>query len=132
MADSADPLGVDVPDDTVDVARIDMLHEMVKDGLSLFQRSSGNFIAHAEDHLTAIGAAVAAEDAEELMATAHKLKGSALNLGLPRVGAAALVLEENGREGRLDGSTEAYIALEREMVRAVTALERERAARTSG
>ena len=132
MADSADPLGVDVPDDTVDVARIDMLHEMVKDGLSLFQRSSGNFIAHAEDHLTAIGAAVAAEDAEELMATAHKLKGSALNLGLPRVGAAALVLEESGREGRLDGSTAAYIALEREMVRAVTALERERAARTSG
>ena len=66
------------------------------------------------------------------MATAHKLKGSALNLGLPRVGAAALVLEESGREGRLEGSTEAYLVLEREMVRAVTALERERAARTSG
>ena len=122
----------DLPADTVDVERIDMLHEMVKDGLSLFQRSSGNFIAHAEDHLTAIGAAVAAEDAEQLMATAHKLKGSALNLGLPRVGAAALVLEENGREGRLDGSTEAYVALEREMGQAVAALERERAARTSG
>jgi two-component system sensor histidine kinase/response regulator len=121
-----------VPDDTVDVERIEMLHEMVKDGLSLFQRSSGNFIAHAEDHLTAIGAAIAAEDTEQLMATAHKLKGSALNLGLPRVGAAALVLEENGREGRLDGSTEAYVVLEGEMVRAVTALERERAARTSG
>jgi two-component system sensor histidine kinase/response regulator len=121
-----------VPDDTVDVERIEMLHEMVKDGLSLFQRSSGNFIAHAEDHLTAIGAAIAAEDTEQLMATAHKLKGSALNLGLPRVGAAALVLEENGREGRLDGSTEAYVVLEREMGRAVAALEDERAARTSG
>jgi two-component system sensor histidine kinase/response regulator len=122
----------DAIDDTVDLERIEMLHEMVKDGSSLFQRSSANFIAHAEDHLTAIGAAVAAEDAEQLMATAHKLKGSALNLGLPRVGAAALVLEENGREGRLEGSTEAYIVLEREVVRAVTALERERAARTSG
>ena len=38
------------------MARIEMLHEMVKDGVSLFQRSSGNFIAHAQDHLTAIGA----------------------------------------------------------------------------
>jgi HPt (histidine-containing phosphotransfer) domain-containing protein len=118
--------------DVVDVSRIEMLHEMVKDGVSLFQRSSGNFIAHAQDHLTAICDALDTADADQLMATAHKLKGSALNLGLPRVGAAALVLEENGREGRLDGSTEAYVVLEREMVRAVTALERERAARTSG
>ena len=131
-AEGPDPASDGVPEDTVDVERIEMLHEMVKDGLSLFQRSSGNFIAHAEDHLTAIGAAVAAADAEALMATAHKLKGSALNLGLPRVGAAALVLEENGREGRLDGSTEAYLVLEQEMGRAVVALERERAARTSG
>ncbi len=127
-----DPTDNGVPDDTVDVERIEMLHEMVKEGLSLFQRSSGNFIAHAEDHLTAIGAAVAAKDAEQLMATAHKLKGSALNLGLPRVGAAALVLEEQGREGRLDGSTAAYLALEEEVGRAVGALERERAVRTSG
>ncbi len=131
-AEGPDPGSDGVPEDTVDVERIEMLHEMVKDGLSLFQRSSGNFIAHAEDHLTAIGAAVAAADAEALLATAHKLKGSALNLGLPRVGAAALALEENGREGRLDGSTEAYLVLEQEMGRAVVALERERAARTSG
>ncbi|MGH3348103.1 MAG: PAS domain-containing protein [Nocardioides sp.] len=116
----------------VDVARIDMLHEMVKDGVSLFQRSSGNFIARAQDHLAAIGSAVQAGDAAQLMATAHKLKGSALNLGLPLVGAAALVLEESGREGRLDGTEEAYEVLVHEMTQAVTALERERAARTSG
>ncbi|MEJ7794107.1 MAG: PAS domain-containing protein [Nocardioides sp.] len=113
----------------VDVSRIEMLHEMVKDGVSLFQRSSGNFIAHAQDRSTAIGAAVERGDADELTATAHKLKGSALNLGLPRVGAAASELEERGREGRLDGATAAYAALSREIGLAIAALEQERAAR---
>jgi len=113
----------------VDVSRIEMLHEMVKEGVSLFQRSSGNFIAHAQDHLTAIGAAVERGDPEELMASAHKLKGSALNLGLPRVGAAAFELEERGREGLLDGATAAYAALSREIGLAIAALEQERAAR---
>jgi two-component system sensor histidine kinase/response regulator len=115
--------------DLVDSERIDMLHEMVKDGVSLFQRSSGNFIAHAQDHLTAIGSAVEDGDAEQLMATAHKLKGSALNLGLPRVGAAAFELEERGRAGRLEGAEAAYATLSREMGLALAALERERAAR---
>ena len=106
-----------------------MLHEMVKDGVSLFQRSSGNFIAHAQDHLTAIGGAVEDDDADALMATAHKLKGSALNLGLPRVGAAAYDLEERGRENRLDGASAAYTALSREMGLALAALAHERATR---
>ena len=118
--------------DTVNIARIDMLHAMVKDGVSLFQRSSGNFIAHAQEHLAAIGAAVRDGDSGRLSATAHKLKGSALNLGLPRVGAAALALEERGRTGRLEGSKEDYDVLAREVAAAVTALGRERAARTSG
>ena len=121
-----------VPRDVVDLARIDMLHEMVKDGVSLFQRSSDNFIAHAQEHLSAIGSAVRDGDAARVMATAHKLKGSALNLGLPRVGAAALLLEDCGREGRLGGTEEAYDALVNEMKQAVTALGHERAARTSG
>jgi hypothetical protein len=113
----------------VDVVRIEMLHEMVKDGVSLFQRSSGNFIAHAQEHLTAIGAAVERDDADQLMATAHKLKGSALNLGLPRVGAAAFELEERGREELLDGAPAAYAALSREIGLAIAVLEQERAAR---
>ncbi|QZY28838.1 PAS domain S-box protein [Nocardioides coralli] len=115
--------------DVLDLARIDMLHELVKDGLSLFQRSSGNFIAHAADHLTAIGAAVEAGDPEELTATAHKLKGSALNLGLPRVGEVARELEEQGRSGDLGASTAALSMLSREVQLAVAALERARAAR---
>ncbi len=126
---AAEPASPPPAGDLVDTERIDMLHEMVKDGVSLFQRSSGNFIAHAADHLAAVSAAVQTADAEQLMATAHKLKGSALNLGLPRVGAAAFELEERGRAGRLDGAEAAYVTLTREMGLALAALERERAAR---
>ena len=95
----------------------------------MYKRQSGNFIAHAQDHLTAIGAAVQRADADELMATAHKLKGSALNLGLPRVGAAAFELEERGRDSVLDGATAAFSALSREIGLAIAVLEQERAAR---
>ena len=119
----------DTGPDVVDVERFDMLHEMVKEGVSLFQRSSGNFIAHAHDHLTAIRAAVDGADAEALSATAHKLKGSALNLGLPRVGHAAAELEEQGRAGRLDVAPAAYEALAREMEQALVALADARAIR---
>jgi len=116
-------------DPVVDEDRFDMLHEMVKDGESLFQRSSGNFLAHARDHLTSIRAAVDEADAEGLAATAHKLKGSALNLGLPRVGQAAAELEEQGRAERLDASESAYRVLAEEMERALAALTDARAAR---
>ena len=119
----------EAPLDVVDVERFDMLHEMVKDGVSLFQRSSGNFVAHAQDHLAAIRSAVHDRDAEALTAAAHKLKGSALNLGLPRVGSAAHHLEERGRAERLDGSDAAYATLVQEMERALVALAEARAAR---
>ncbi len=120
----------EAPAPVVDGERFDLLHEMVKDGVSLFQRSSGNFIAHAADHLSSIRAAVDAADADALTATAHKLKGSALNLGLPRVGRAASELEEQGRAGRLGASQAAYADLAREMEQALSALHDERAART--
>jgi CheY-like chemotaxis protein len=135
IADADPPAGdgTEGPDETapgvVDVERFDMLHSMVKEGVSLFQRSSGNFIAHAHDHLTAIRAAVDDADAEALSATAHKLKGSALNLGLPRVGHAAAELEEQGRAGRLEVSEAAYADLALEMEQALVALADARASR---
>ena len=120
-----------VGSDVVDAERFDMLHEMVKDGVSLFQRSSGNFIAHARDHLDAIGSAVGAGDAAELTAAAHKLKGSALNLGLPRVGATAHELEERARAGMLEGTEALRARLVREMELALAALADARAARSA-
>ncbi len=113
----------------IDNSRIDLLNEMVVDGVSLFQSASSNFIANASEVLTALGAAVVASDADRLAATAHKLRGSALNLGLPQVGAAACELEEQGRTGRVDPSEETLALLTHEMTRALTALRQARAAR---
>ena len=110
----------------LDLDRVEMLHEMVKDGLSLFQRSSANFLAHAADHLSAIGGAMESEDAGYLMQAAHKLKGSALNLGLQRVGAVAYTLEEQGQTGTLVDSRVAFERLRTEVDVALAALQRER------
>ena len=112
--------------EVLDLDRVEMLHEMVKDGLSLFQRSSANFLAHMPDHLSAIGRAMESEDPGQLMQAAHKLKGSALNLGLQRVGAAAFTLEEHGQTGTLVKSKVAFERLKTEVDVAVVALQRQR------
>jgi HPt (histidine-containing phosphotransfer) domain-containing protein len=102
---------------------------MVKDGLSLFVRTSANFIANAPGHLSAISGAIDASDAERLMQTTHQLRGSALNLGLPRLGAVAFKLEEQGQAGVLVDAPATFKVLAVEMRYAVTALEVELAAR---
>ncbi len=56
------------------------------------------------------------------MASAHQLKGSALNLGLPRVGATAARLEALGDTGTTAGSAGLVDALALEVERAVAAL----------
>ena len=53
---------------------------------------------------------------------AHKLKGSALNLGLPLVGEAALALEDLGDTGTTDGAADLLSRLETELDRALAAL----------
>ena len=64
------------------------------------------------DQLGEIRAAVEAADATALVATAHKLKGSAANLGLPLVGEAAFALENLGDTGTTDGADELLATLD--------------------
>ena len=90
--------------DVLDQGRVQLLAELVKDGTSFFERTATSFLARVEDQLTAIRVAVADEDAQELRAAAHQLKGSALNLGLPRVAQAAARLEELGDAGHTSGA----------------------------
>jgi two-component system sensor histidine kinase/response regulator len=106
----------------VDLERMRMLDSMRRDGTSLFDRASANFTAHAPEQLGAIRAAVDAADAEDLVATSHKLKGSALNLGLPLVGDAAFALENLGDSGTTDGAGELLARLESELDRGLAAL----------
>ena len=71
-------------------------------------------------------AAVAREDGEELRALAHRLKGSALNLGAARVAQVSLALEESGREDCADASP-LLVELEAALGEASAALESYRA-----
>ncbi len=124
----------DIPPPSEDVApvtdpeRMAMLDEMKRDGVSLFERASANFVAHAEEHLREIRSAVEADDAPALIAGAHKLKGSATNLGLPALGEAAEALELAGHDDALDDCDVLLAVLEAQMEQALQALDRIRAA----
>jgi HPt (histidine-containing phosphotransfer) domain-containing protein len=102
-----------------------MLDELRKDGESLFDRASANFAANAAEHLEKIRAAAGAGDAADLTATAHRLKGSATNLGLPALGEAAGALEALGDRGDLDGAEAGRLLaeVERELDHALAALD---------
>ena len=111
-----------VADGTVDLDRMRMLDEMRRDGSSLFERASVNFAENAADAVAALRAAVAAGDAAALEAGAHRLKGSATNLGLPAVGEEAAALEALGRAGSTDGADGLLPGLELALDRALAAL----------
>ena len=81
-----------------------MLGELRKDGVSFFDRTAASFLGRCAGQVRRDPAAVAGGDAAALTASAHALKGSALNLGLPRVGAVAQRLEALGDEARTDGA----------------------------
>jgi CheY-like chemotaxis protein/HPt (histidine-containing phosphotransfer) domain-containing protein len=130
----ADPLGdgaADASDGTaavLDQARVKMLDELRKDGVSFFERTAASFLSRVDEQVQGIHDAVVARDPERLTAAAHLLKGSALNLGLPLVGEAAARLEELGDEGRTDGTAEPLARLAHEVGRGVAALHEARAA----
>ena len=80
-----------------------MLGELVKDGVSFFERTRMSFLSRIDGSLAQISIAVEDGDAERTALDAHQLRGSALNLGLGRVGAAAAEIEERARTGDLAG-----------------------------
>ena len=67
----------------------------------------------APDQLAAIEAAAEAGDGERIRAVAHRLKGSAGMLGLPRLAAAAKAVELPAKSGDLAGSVAHIPALRR-------------------
>jgi PAS domain S-box-containing protein len=86
----------------LDTSRLDELVEMGEEALPLVQRAVDNFIAGAQSQVGALRSAIAANDGEGTRAAAHRLKGSALNLGAIRVGELAYELERAGADKRLD------------------------------
>jgi two-component system, sensor histidine kinase and response regulator len=107
----------------LDPDRRAMLTELTKDGVSFFDRTAASFLARADDLVATIRTAVLAHDPAGLRAGAHQLKGSALNLGLPMVGAAAARLEALGDSGSTAGAEDLLDELVDEVDRAVAVLQ---------
>ncbi len=107
----------------LDPDRRRMLEELSKDGVTFFDRTAASFRARVGDQVAAIREAIAAHDADRLQFCAHQLKGSALNLGLPLVGATAARLEALGDAGRTSGAEDLLDQLVDDVDLAVTALQ---------
>jgi two-component system sensor histidine kinase/response regulator len=106
----------------LDRERVELLSELVKDGVSFFERTRMSFLSRIDGTLAQISIAVQDGDAERVAADAHQLKGSALNLGLLRVGAAAEAMEELGRTGTLEDADDLLRALRDAVAEGVEAL----------
>jgi CheY-like chemotaxis protein/HPt (histidine-containing phosphotransfer) domain-containing protein len=106
----------------LDPVRRRMLEELSKDGVTFFHRTAASFRARVGDQVAAIREAIAANDAYQLKFSAHQLKGSALNLGLPLVGATAARLESLGDADRVAGAEDLLDQLVDDVDRAVAAL----------
>ncbi len=119
---STAPASVHPPDGVIDLERVRLLSELVKDGVSFFERTRRSFLSRVDGALAQISIAVADGDVERTAADAHQLKGSALNLGLARVGAASAAIEDLARTGDLTGADALLGALREAVTEGVDAL----------
>jgi PAS domain S-box-containing protein len=103
---------------TLDEHRLEELAEMGAEALPLIQRAIDNFVDSAADQVLALRAALADANAAALRSAAHRLKGSAANLGALRVSAIALHLEELGATGRLEDAEDVLADLTDALVEA--------------
>ena len=109
---------------TLDTSRLDELDAMGERAAALVDRAIDNFVSGLSATLLELQAAVERDDAEAVTATAHRLRGSALNLGADRVAEVTLELELLGDSANLAGCHKHLIHLSRAGDEAVEALRR--------
>ena len=83
--------------------------------VALIEDIIGVFLANWVEQLNGVRAAVEAQDADALQASAHKLKGSVQNFRAHAAEEAAKALEQAGRDGALEESHAQFVALDREL-----------------
>ena len=113
--------GAAAPGD-LDVSRLDMLRDLAPDNTTYLDRAIANFVANSPGQLTTIREAVSASDADGLRYAAHRLAGSAGNLGLVEVSAAARRLEQVADGGTTDGAAPLLPDLDESVARGRSAL----------
>jgi PAS domain S-box-containing protein len=85
----------------LDPSRLEELAEMGAASFPLIQRAIDHFVDDAADSARALLDQLGAGDATALRSSAHRLKGSAANLGAARVAELALEVELLAEDGRL-------------------------------
>ncbi|HEU4514091.1 MAG TPA: response regulator [Nocardioidaceae bacterium] len=103
----------------LDLDRLEMLRDLDPGSTGYLDKAIGNFVARVPEAVHTIRSAVAERDHAALTQSAHRLKGSALNLGLPAVGHLAHELEMLGDSASTAGAPELLEDLEEALSQAV-------------
>ena len=90
----------------IDWGTYDALLKMTGDDHEFVDDLIDTYLSDAVDQLAALDAAIGAADAAALTRPAHSLKSSSVNVGALDLGRVGRELEEQGREGRLEGAAE--------------------------
>ena len=106
----------------LDPVRLQMLKDLEPDESSMLHRAVATFLERSPEALRQIRAAVGSGAAADVTQVAHKLKGSALNLGVPRVAALCAELQEIGESADLGRAPKALALLTTELDDALSAL----------
>ncbi|WP_193615086.1 ATP-binding protein [Nocardioides lijunqiniae] len=101
------------PIDGLDVERLDMLRDLDVGNTAYLDRAIGNFSRNSVAAVDTIRGHIDDGDADLMRQAAHKLAGSALNLGVQGSAAAARQLEWLGDAGTTDGALALLPELER-------------------
>ncbi len=96
----------------LDLDRLDLLRDLDAPDTAYLDQAVANFVARGPEAVTLIRDALVRNDGDAVRFTAHKLAGSALNLGLKRVGAAARDLEQRADGPLTDDVTTLSLRLE--------------------
>jgi PAS domain S-box-containing protein len=119
---SESPVSSSSPVDGLDLERLEMLRDLDPGNTTYLDRAIGNFMANSRSAVDTIRDAILSDDSAGLRASAHKLAGSALNLGVPFAGESARQLEFIGDAETVDGALELLPELEESLERARAAL----------
>jgi CheY-like chemotaxis protein len=110
----------------LDHERLEELAEMGAEAVPLIRRAIDNFVEGASGAVAELRAA--AEDRERLESLAHRLKGSALNLGADRVAAISLRVQLQAADGDLAAASAELDALDSALAESARALREYRVA----
>lgn len=97
----------------LDLARLDELRELglAADGTSYLDRAIDNFLQGIDGQVATLQGAARSGDTDRLQAVAHKIAGSALNLGVTELGEGLRRVEEHLMAGAADEATAPLAAL---------------------